>query len=43
MDKKIGLIEAEGTPKDVHLKYLDYMNQERMEQAEKEQATSGKA
>lgn len=32
---KNGLIEAEGTPKDVHLKYLDYMNQERMEQAEK--------
>ena len=31
---KNGLIEAEGTPKDVHLKYLDYMNQERMEQAE---------
>lgn len=32
---KNGLIEAEGTPKDVHLKYLDYMNQERMEQARK--------
>lgn len=40
---KNGLIEAEGTPKDVHLKYLDYMNQERMEQAEKEATTSGKA
>lgn len=39
---KDGLIEAEGTPKDVHLKYLDYMNQERMEQAEKEQMRQAK-
>ena len=39
---KDGLIEAEGTPKDVHLKYLDYMNQERMEQAEKEQIRQAK-
>ena len=39
---KNGLIEAEGTPKDVHLKYLDYMNQERMEQAEKEQLRQAK-
>ena len=39
---KNGLIEAEGTPKDVHLKYLDYMNQERMEQAEKEQIRQAK-
>ncbi|MGN0320037.1 MAG: ABC transporter ATP-binding protein [Lachnospira sp.] len=39
---KDGLIESEGTPKDVHLKYLDYMNQERMEQAEKEQLRQAK-
>ena len=39
---KNGLIEAEGNPKDVHLKYLDYMNQERMEQAEKEQLRQAK-
>ena len=39
---KNGLIEAEGTPKDVNLKYLDYMNQERMEQAEKEQLRQAK-
>lgn len=31
-----GHIEMEGKPKDVHLQYLDYMNQERMEQAEKD-------
>ena len=28
----------EGAPKDVHLEYLDYMNTERMEMAEKERA-----
>ena len=39
---KDGVIEAEGNPKDVHLKYLDYMNQERMEQAEKEQIRQAK-
>jgi ABC-2 type transport system ATP-binding protein len=33
---KDGHIEMEGTPKDVHLEYLDYMNHERMDQAEKE-------
>lgn len=33
---KDGHIELEGKPKDVHLQYLDYMNQERMEQAEKD-------
>ena len=31
-----GHIEMEGRPKDVHLQYLDYMNQERMDQAEKD-------
>lgn len=31
-----GQIEMEGIPKDVHLEYLDYMNRERMEQAEKD-------
>lgn len=31
-----GRLVMEGTPKDVHLEYLDYMNQERMEQVEKE-------
>ena len=35
---KNGLIEAEGTPKDVHLKYLDYMNQERLSKDEQERA-----
>ena len=39
---KDGVIECEGNPKDVHLKYLDYMNQERMEQAEKEQIRQAK-
>ncbi len=31
-----GHIELEGSPKDVHLEYLDYMNKERMDQAEKD-------
>ena len=35
---KNGLIEAEGTPKDVHLRYLDYMNQERLSKDEQERA-----
>ena len=33
---KDGVIEMEGEPKDVHLHYLDYMNKERMDQAEKD-------
>ncbi len=33
---KEGHIEMDGTPKDVHLEYLDYMNKERMDQAEKD-------
>jgi ABC-2 type transport system ATP-binding protein len=33
---KDGHIELEGAPKDVHLEYLDYMNHERMDQAEKD-------
>lgn len=33
---KEGHIELQGVPKDVHLEYLDYMNHERMDQAEKE-------
>lgn len=35
---KNGKIQMEGSPKDVHLEYLDYMNTERMEMAEKERA-----
>lgn len=35
---KNGKIQMEGLPKDVHLEYLDYMNTERMEMAEKERA-----
>lgn len=35
---KDGKIKMEGTPKDVHLEYLDYMSNERMIQQEKEQA-----
>lgn len=31
-----GHIELQGTPKDVHLEYLDYMNNERMDQVEKD-------
>lgn len=31
-----GKIQMEGTPKNVHLEYLEYMNQERMDEAEKE-------
>lgn len=31
-----GKIRQDGKPKDVHLEYLDYMNTERMEQAEKD-------
>lgn len=31
-----GKIQMEGTPKNVHLEYLEYMNQERMNEAEKE-------
>lgn len=31
-----GQIQLEGRPKDVHLEYLDYMNTERLEQAEKD-------
>ncbi len=31
-----GKIQQDGKPKDVHLEYLDYMNTERMEQAEKD-------
>lgn len=33
---KDGKIQMEGTPKNVHLEYLEYMNQERMDEAEKE-------
>ncbi len=33
---KDGKIQMEGAPKDVHLEYLDYMNTERMELAERE-------
>ena len=33
---KEGHIEMEGVPKDVHLEYLNYMNNERIEQQEKE-------
>ena len=33
---KDGVIEMEGEPKEVHLHYLDYMNNERMDQAEKD-------
>lgn len=33
---KDGKIQLEGPPKDVHLEYLDYMNTERMELAERE-------
>lgn len=33
---KDGVIETEGNPKDVHLMYLDYMNQERIDEAERE-------
>ena len=33
---KDGVIEMEGEPKEVHLHYLDYMNKERMDQAEKD-------
>lgn len=35
---KSGKIQMEGRPKDVHLEYLDYMNTERMDQAEKDRA-----
>jgi len=35
---KDGRIQLEGMPKDVHLEYLDYMNTERMEIAERERA-----
>lgn len=35
---KNGKIQMEGAPKDVHLEYLDYMNTERMEMAEKERS-----
>lgn len=38
-----GHIQLEGHPKDVHLEYLDYMNTERMEQAEKERIRQLKA
>ncbi|SDM38006.1 ABC transporter ATP-binding protein [Lachnospira pectinoschiza] len=33
---KNGKIAAEGIPKNVHMEYLDYMNEERIEQEEKE-------
>lgn len=37
---KDGHIEMEGMPKDVHLEYLNYMSEERMDQQEKEQIRS---
>lgn len=33
---KDGLIEMEGKPQEVHLQYLNYMNEERISQQEKE-------
>lgn len=35
---KDGLVEAEGDPKEVHMEYLDYMNQQRLDREEMERS-----